>query len=284
LFERIVITASLTIRNQPMTFDAFALVGTKLEQAGKHLEEMGQAIIHPRHKPGFTATHVAMMSCPGTVIAHNWHEPFESQLNAFLAATRSVPDIITKQLGYDMPRTKPPWYSRWLYSMKSWLGGSAWTGNHSWLSSLGEGERKRRKKFQRKFEREFKKFRQFPLSEERHEVIHRSGLAHWQVRVKGRFKTYVGGPMNRLRAVEEFPFISREDPSFWLFADSSPPLVEPMAADFWWVIPQPDGTDKSLPLFDECRTFLRAAGGLETLARQLYQDVHQGQKLTSPPW
>jgi hypothetical protein len=267
-----------------MSFDPFALVGGKLEQASKHLTEMGQAIIHPRHKPSFTATHAAIMSCPGTVIAHDWHEPFERQLNAFLAATRSVPDIITKQLGYDRPRTNLPLFSRWFYSIKSWLGGSAWTGNDLWLSSLGGDEKKRRKKFQRKFEREFNRFRQFPLSEERHEVIHRSGLAHWQVTVKGRFKTYVGGPMNRLPAVEEFPCIPREDPAFWLLADSSPPLVEPTAADFWWVIPQPNGTDRSLPLFEECRSFLRAAGGLEALARQLYQDIHQGQKLTSPPW
>lgn len=95
--------------------------------------------------------------------------------------------------------------------------------------------------------------------------------------------------MNRLPAVEEFPFIPRQDPAFCLLADSSPPLVEPMAADFWaadfwWVIPQPDGTDKSHPLFAEYRNFLRAAGSLEARARQLCQVIHQGQKLTSPPW
>jgi hypothetical protein len=257
-----------------MTFDPFALIRQRLEEASEHLTEMGRAIIHPRHKPGFTSTHAAIMSCPWTIIAHDWQGPFERGLNGFLTATRSVPDIITKQLGYDPHGMRLPWHTRLAKALKR-----RWHG-----PTTADEETKRRKKFQRKFEKKFAKFRQHPLSEERHEVIHRSGLPHWEVRVKGRFRTYVGGPMNPLPLVEEFPHITGEDPAFWVLADSSPMLVEPMAADFCWVIPQPGGAAKTLPLFDECRAFLQAARDLEALARRLYQDIHQGHQLTSPPW
>ncbi len=243
-----------------MTFEPFDLVDSKLEEAGKLLTKMEQVIIHPRHKPGFTATHVAIMSCPGTIVGHDWHKEFEATLNAFLAATHSVPDIITKQLGRDAHDMRLPWYRR-----------------------LGEEEKKRREKFQREFDKNLGKFRQHPLSDERHEVIHRSGLPHWEVRVKGRYKTYIGGPMNPLPAVEQWPIIPREDPAFWLLANSTPLPLEPTAADFWWVIAQPSGPDRSLPLFDECRAFLRAACDLGAHARQLHQAIHQGQTLTKPP-
>jgi hypothetical protein len=167
--------------------------------------------------------------------------------------------------------------------LKSWCYGTTRSRNDAWLSSLDKEETKRRKKFHRKFEKKFRKFRQHPLSEERHEVIHRSGQPHWEVRKKGKFKDYTGGPNNPLPAVEEFPFIPREDPAFCGYADSSPPLIEPVPADFWWVIPQKNGT-LTLPLFDACRGFLGLARELEVFARQLYQDIHQGKKLTSPPW
>jgi hypothetical protein len=255
-----------------MTFDPSDLVESKLEEAGKLLTKLARVIIHPRHKAGFTATHAAIMSCPGTLIAHAWHEEFEATLNAFLAVTHSVPDIITKQLGYDAYGMRLPWYRRLGNAIKRW-----WHG-----STPAEEEKKRRKKFQRKFDKKLRKFRQHPLVEERHEVIHRSGLPHWEVRVKGRFETYIGRPMNPLPAVEQWPIIPREDPAFWVLADSSPLPLEPMADDFSWVIPQPNGPDKELPLFDECRAFLRAARDLAAHARQLQQTIHQGQTLTKP--
>jgi hypothetical protein len=220
------------------------------------------------------------MSCPGTIIVHNWHDKFEGELNAFLAATRSVPDIITKQLGYDARGLKLPWYLRWLPGDLQ----SAQTGTDAWVLSVTKEEKKRRRKFHRKFEKKFIQFRRHPLSNERHEVMHRSGLPHWEVRVKGTFKTYIGGPMNPLPPQEDWPVIPREDPAFWALADTSPRLLEALRDDFYWVIPQPDGTIFSLPLFEECRNFLQAANDLVEHARQLYQAIHQGHALTSPPW
>jgi hypothetical protein len=256
-----------------MTFEPFDLVDSKLEEADRLLTKMGEVVIHPRHKPGFPQTYVAIMSIPGTIVGYDWHKEFEATLNAFLAATHSVPDIITKQLGYDAHGMRLAWYRRLGDAIKR-----LWHG-----STAADEEKKRRKEFQHKFDKKLRKFRKHPLSDERHEVIHRSGLPHWEVRVKGRFTTFTGGPMNPLPAVEELPIIPREDPKFWLFADSSPLPLEPKAADFWWVIPQANGPDKSLPLFDECRAFLHAAQDLEAHARQLHQAIHQGKTLTKPP-
>jgi hypothetical protein len=244
-----------------MPFDAFALVNSKLEEADTLRNRMGQVIIHPRHKPGFPAALTAMvMSCPEIIVAHDWHKEFEATLNAFLPATRCVPDIITKQVGYDTHG-----------------------GDVAWLSSLDDEETKRRKKFQRKFEKKVQQFRQHPLSKQRNEVCHYSGVPNWEVRVRGRFETYIGGPMNPLPAVEKWPIIHKEDPVFWELADSSPRPLEPTAADFWWVIADPIGPTRSLPLFDECRAYVKAARDLAVRAHRLYQEIHQGHTLTKPP-
>src|ERR1700674_1920523 len=104
--------------------DSFDVVDLKITEAEKHLEKMGQALIHPRHRPNMPAHYPALLSSPGTIIHHDWHDSFNSELNAFLSTTRSVPDVIQNRFGYDKPQL------------------------NTWLLALDKQEQDRRKDFQ----------------------------------------------------------------------------------------------------------------------------------------
>jgi hypothetical protein len=238
--------------------DYFDVVDSKLREGNEHLKTMGKVIIHPRHRPGFTNQQAAILSCSNTLIWHLWHDPFNSALNAFLSATRSVPDVIRNRFGYDRP------------------------GKNAWLVKLDPAEKKRRRLFSEQFEKDFKLFRRLPLNEERNEAHHGSGVAHWEVVVQGKWGTYVGGPLQRLPQTE-----SREDfpdlPLGWLEGACTREL-EVSWTDFWWVIPQDDNPPLRVPLFDECKNFLGQAEKLAEHGRKLFKQFHEGQPFTLPPW
>jgi hypothetical protein len=181
------------------------------------------------------------MMLVGTVVHYDWQKEFEAALNGFLGATRSVPDIIRKQLGYDDQGNKE---------------------KNKWLKSLDSEETARRKKFRDEFEPGFRGFRKHPLSDQRDEAFHRSGIPQWRVQAEKLSGTYSGGPMDSLPVVETLPTITQEDPRFWQLAESPPQQIIPSAADFWWVIPQPGGPDLERPLFAECRAYLQLARDL----------------------
>jgi hypothetical protein len=240
--------------------DYFDVVDLKEAEAGKHLQRMGEALIHPRHRPNMSAHYAALLSCPGTIIHHSWHDTFNSELNAFLSTARSIPDVIQNRFGYDKPHL------------------------NSWLLALDQQEQDRRKDFQKQFKAKFDPFRQLPLNGERNEAHHGSGVAHWEARVKGRWGTYIGGPTKPIPSTESPPAVPGEDSALAILAANSILPIEPMHTDFWWAIPQPDGSVRSLPLFLECRSFLPAATGLVIHARQLFQNIHNGHPFTLPPW
>jgi hypothetical protein len=248
-------------RSLLMSSDPVDVVDRKLNEARAHLLEMGQVIIHPSRKADFPRHLVAMMSCPGTMIHHPWQEEFDRALNAFLTSTRSVRDIISKRFGSD-----------------------EYGNGKKWLRSLDSNEQARRKQFRDQFELKFKSFDEHPLSVERKEVAHWSGVAHWEVRINGRFgETYVGGPTARLPDADCPPPYEGEDAALaWITSTNILPLV-PGWSDFWWVIPQQNGT-KSLPLFTTCNEYLGKADDLTEHARRLYESIHQGQTFTLPPW
>jgi hypothetical protein len=242
-----------------MSVDPLDVVYLKLQEASDHLDKAGKALIHPRHRPD--ARHYAhLFSCQNTIIHHPWHPNFTMHLNAFLGATRSAPDMVLHRAGYDDPKKNP------------------------WLLAVDEGEKKRRKRFHRKFEKRFSVFRELPLNTERNEVHHRSGMARWEVVVKGMYGTYQGGPDKPLPSAET-PFINAgDDPALQWAAAEAPVLpIVPSWQDFWWRVPQPDGTEKRLPLVDECKKFLAAARELADYGRQLFQAIHAGHKFTPPP-
>jgi hypothetical protein len=245
-----------------MTNNPFDVVDRKLNEARARLGEMGQVIIHPSHRPALPRHLAVMMSCAGTIIHHPWQDEFDPALNAFLSSTRSVPDIVSKRCGYD-----------------------EYGDGKKWLRSLDSNEQDRRKQFRDQFKLKFKPFCNHPLSVERKEVGHWSGVAHWEVRIKGHFgKTYIGGPTTRLPDTECAPPYGGKDAALaWITSKNILPLV-PSWSDFWWVIPQQNGTMLSLALFANCKQYLGEAENLTAHARRLYASIHEGQTFTLPPW
>lgn len=245
-----------------MTF--FDNIQFKALEARRHLDRMGHVIIHPRHRAGFSQHQAASLSCPGTIISHQWHEEFNAALNAFLSTARSIPDVIENQFGYDN-HTKQ---------------------KKAWLNALPQDEQTRRSAFSNEFLKKQAPFLKLPLNAERNEVHHGSGIAHWEVRVQGRWGlTYTGGPTNPLPNTETRPVPQGEDPALsCLMAASAIQPLEPMHTDFFWVIPQPNGNVVSVPLFPECRGFLESAEALSAEAERLFKGIHDGHSFTPAPW
>jgi hypothetical protein len=225
----------------------------KFREAERHLQNMGKVIAPPTLNG-----HQVALVASGVILHHEWREPFNDDLNAFLSATRSIPELIQFRFGADRCLDK-------------------------WIAKLDQQEQYRRKEFQDQFESKFAPFRQLPLGKERNIVLHREGVAHWEVRVKGRWGEYVGGPTTPLPSVEMPPPITREDPEFFGFADYPLPPIVPMPNDFWWAIPQADGTVRREELFPECKRFLSEAAALAGYARVLFQNIHEGQPFSLPP-
>lgn len=83
--------------------DHFDVGESNVADAEKHFENMGKAIIQPRHRSGLSQNYAAQLSASGTIDYHDWHDEFNGQMNAFLSATRSIPDVIRNRFGYDRP-------------------------------------------------------------------------------------------------------------------------------------------------------------------------------------
>jgi hypothetical protein len=240
--------------------DYFDVIESKIVEAEGQLRTMGQVIIHPAHRPGALRHLAALRACPGTIIGHMWHEPFNAAINAFLAASRSVPNIISNRFGYDQhPRNK------------------------SWLSQLDAPEVDRRKLFDQRFSSLLKPFLALPLNAERNETQHGSGMAHWEVVVQGAWGTYAGGPLQPLKQLETRSAVPGEQPLGWLDGAYTREL-QMSWTDFWWVIPQSGQASLRLPLFAECNIFVGHARSLAEQGKQLFNDIHKGQPFTLPPW
>jgi hypothetical protein len=212
--------------------------------------------LHPIHKGAITSHMAAQMSSLNTVMPHIWHDAFNSQLNHFLTATRSVPDIIQTRFGYDGKQK-------------------------AWLSRLDPQEQHRRQEFKDKFSAHFTVFNRLPLSDQRRQTIHGSGLADWHVEVKGLRGVYFGDNMTPLDQTEP-PLPSSGDPALdvpMMMSHSLP--IQPLGKDFWF---GPIGDLNKRSFFPECQGYLSAARNLVTEARTLFANIHQGHPLTPPQW
>ncbi len=232
--------------------DNFDIIDLKVAEAEMHLASMGQVIIPPEH----CGNRQAHLLSSHTIIHHDWHDGFNKDLNSFLPATRSIPEMIEYRFGYDQP------------------------DRNTWLLSLDQQEKNRRENFRDQFKPKHKQFRALPLTKERDITAHREGVAHWEIRVKGRFGTYIGGPKKRIPSAESRPPVQGEDPAL-SFLDTPLPIV-PRHPDFFWVIPQPNGSPTELPLFPECRSYLETAKKLVADGRKLFQSIHNGHPFTLP--
>jgi hypothetical protein len=133
------------------------------------LNEMSKDILPPsesaRHQP-----HVAAILATGALVDHPWERRFYPHLDAFLAMTRSVPEIIRCLFGIDtLPALK------------------------AWLARLDPAERARRQAFQSQFDVVYKLFAAMPLSGARNVTLHRTGVSPVKARLMGRWGViYVG--------------------------------------------------------------------------------------------
>ena len=236
----------------------FDLLELKLDEARNNLRALSRVFVRPKHKGAVTFHMAAQMSCPGTVLAYFWHDKFKTYLHGFIAATRSVPDIIQTHFGFDTDRRR-----------------------QTWLTSLDPGEQQRRQDFTDRFRRDFIAFNDHPLSGQRRKSIHFDGLAKWHVEYKGRWKTYHGDSVTPLDQAE-IPAPPTGDPALDVPAMMSPAIhIQPQRKDFWL---GPIGDPNRTPLFDECASFLGAAEKLVATARKLFGEVHEGHTFTVPTW
>jgi hypothetical protein len=237
-----------------MMWDA---IENKLDGADFFFGEMGRDLIPP-YVGNPTMTAIAISS--GAVVGHPWQRRFYHHLDAFLAITRSVPDIVRCCFGIDS--SKPM---------------------RHWLSSLDPAEIARRKAFQGKFDKLFVDFKQLPLSGARNVTLHRSGVAPVEVQITGKWGVYKGGPLERVPESETPTIVAGNDPALMVASMQPPQSIEPRASDFLVIVATASGQQK-MQLFPECKEFLQKAKNLVGEARKICQDEHGSGRITPPPY
>lgn len=232
----------------------------KLGEAAFYLGEMRQDLTPAIARPGLQAS-VPYMSAPGTLVITPWQPRLYYHINAFLAATRSVPDIIQAWFGLDpQVNSRPSW--------------------RQWLPRLPAGEEDRRRRFQDSFRVLYEGFAQLPSSKARVVSVHRHGMPPVEVAVSGIFGIYQGGPAQALPSADVRPGPVGNSPAEYVPVISSPaiPLV-PTLADFWLR----DSSGATYALFPTCEGYLQAAGTAVAEARKIAAAIHGNRPLTPPP-
>jgi hypothetical protein len=225
--------------------------------AGFYLGEMSRDLTSAIDRPE-TRTYAAVhISSPGTIVGNLWQNRFYFHLDAFIQAARSIPDIIQWQFGLDPHAPK------------------------DWTDALSTEELARREKFQKEFAADFAPFRDLPLSKARVMTVHRTGTPPVQVELMGQWgEVYRGSPLQSLPIADRRPAPVGDTPAEYVPVISSPATpLEPRAQDFW--LEWPDGNRH--PLFQECNSYLQAAGVLIERTRTLKQAIHGDAALTPPP-
>ena len=232
--------------------ELWAGVEFKLGEAGFFLDQMGKVLIPARLRPD------RRNPAYGQQITR-WQPDFYYYLDAFLGAARSVPDVVQKCFGWD--------------------GRS----RNAWPQPLGAEETGRRKEFQKEYTSPYTDFNQQVLSRVRGGTFHWTGVPPVQANAQLPFgQEFTGGPLELIpsAACRNFPEgtdLNNLPPG----AFQSIP-VDPSSQDFTFMIPQHGGSIRSIPLFEECQKYLKAAKTLATDAREICNRVHNGSKLTPP--
>jgi hypothetical protein len=223
----------------------------KLAEAEFFLDRMGKVLLpahitDPRWHPAY-----------GHSAAH-WQPDFYFFLDAFIGATRSVPDVIQKCFGWD-ERSKD-----------------------EWPQPLDCDETDRRRKFQARFTGLYVAFHRQALSRVRVGTFHWRGMP--SVQTKARVfcgPEFTGKPGQIVPSAAPRRFPPGTDPAFVaLFGEPLP--VEPHWEDFTLEIPRDDGTTESSPLFPACQAYSRSAQELVKESKELCELLHGESKLTPP--
>jgi hypothetical protein len=234
--------------------DLWVVINKRVEAAAFFLNEMSRDIQPPSasapHQPQLGAT-----LATGVVVSHPWQEKFYYHFDAFLAMTRSVPEII-----------------RWLFGVDD-----KFRPFLRWLTGLNAAEQARRGNFQSQFDKAFDSFVRMPLSDVRNGTLHRTGVAPVEVRVIDRWGTlFVGTPLQQIPLTESLPA------SAPLSAAGEPlQQLEPQASNFLITITS-GGTTSTVGLFPESQKYLGAARKLVVDARKISDAVHGSDALTMP--
>ncbi len=248
--------------------ELWGAVDFKLRSAQFFLQEMGNDLAPVSFRSQSTP---AIQSSAGAIVGSLWQERFYPHLDAFLAITRSVPDIIQSCFGAD-PRVN---------SKKR-------TPIKVWFTQLDSKEQNRRRNFQSQFAKDYEDFNKLPLSRARLATLHRGGTPPVEVQIPRRWRqrglqdTYIGGPLKRLPSSESAHIIAGEDPALQMAATHTPLPVEPIPDSFVLTIASSRGTVKR-PLFRECKQYVVEARNLRNKACLICQRVHGSEQLTAPP-
>jgi len=216
-------------------------IDAKLDYAQFHLEKTSEALVPPR-----LDAHMVAIEASGAIIGHEWQRPFFAHFDAFLSATKSVPEIIRACFGQDDgPKEMREWFER-----------------------LTDDEQSRRSQFSAAFASELNRFRSMALSEARNISDHRRGVAPVVGEIVGMFGTYVFSATERAPSSE----VRQVEPEYgWLV---KPRPVLPTWSDFYI------GAE---PLFDAAKAYLEAARTLRQTASEIDRQIHSGKSLTEPP-
>jgi hypothetical protein len=221
----------------------WAGIELKLQNAEFHFQRMERSLEPPEQ----TAFNVARQAS-GVIIDTGWQRSFYAYLDAFLSATRSVPEIIQCCFGVDRANRE----------MKDWF------------DALPADERDRRDEFKKKFEPLYRGFRALRLSTVRHISEHRTGVAPATVTISGLFgMPYTGSATERVPISETRQI---DDPALALLAKPYP--IQPRWDDFYI---------EGQPLFPACQDYLDGARTLMNDARRISGQVHGTKSLTPPP-
>ena len=224
--------------------DFWPAVDTKLEHAFYFYVQMTRVFDRDR------SAYVGYSSASPTITITNWQTRLFANLDAFLAMTRSVPDIIQASFGWDRVL-------------------------EAWLKTLGPNEQKRRQDFAAQFKPTLEAFKQLPLSRARNSTLHRRGETGTEVTIITWFGvSYSGSALKRIPSTVTRPVPDGVDPATLAPGFSQPIAVEPMWQDF---------TFEGRLLFDEIRSYRDEADKLRADAWRIAQAVHGTQALTDPP-
>jgi hypothetical protein len=223
--------------------ELWAGIGSKLQNAMFHFQRMEQSIQPPER------THMnVVLESSGAIIDTGWQRAFYAYFDAFLSATRSIPEIVQCCFGVDFGHPQM----------------------RAWFQARDEDEQIRRKEFSTRFDSAYKSFRALDLSIARHISEHRRGYAPVEVKISGLFGVvYIGSQVKPVPSAET-PNI--DDPRYAFLARAR--AIRPNWQDF-----EIDGK----PLFDECQNYLRLAGELMEEGRKISYEVHGNRLLTPPP-
>jgi len=221
----------------------------KLQYAEFHLQKMEQSLEGPPRDQ-----HSVAMQAAGVIIDTGWQRSIYPYLDAFLSTARSIPEIIQCCFGVDAAtRSKSNKKMR------------------KWFNQLSPDERDRRREFKKQFADDYRGFRSRRLSEVRHNIEHRTGVAPATVTIKGAFgDTHKGSPTEQVPISETRQM---DDPTAALLL-AKPHPIQPRWGDF-----QIEGK----PLFAECREHLDAANALVEKARKIAELVHGTKQVSIPP-